>query len=120
MIEILQRIWAGEQRLRVFPAKQVIGQVAVFFKLPDQEIEEASREDCGCVLAKANCHLYIEEASRVEIQGCVKNKRDIPVIAVRNYGCPLVPPDRGFRALIKRLRHRFAERCPFLDFKRRP
>lgn len=120
MIEILQRIWGGEQRLRVFPAKQITGQVAVFFKLPDQEIEEASREDCGCVLSKANCHQYIEEHSRVEIQGCVKDKRDFPVIATRSYGSLLAPPDPSFRALIRRLRHWFAERWPFPDLKRRP
>lgn len=120
MIEILRRIWEGEQRLRVFPANQIIGQLAVFYKLPDQEIDRASREDCGRVLSKANCHHFIEKDSRVEIQGCVKDKPDIPVIAVRNYASLLAPPDRSFRALIQRLRHRFAERCPFLDFKRRP
>jgi hypothetical protein len=110
VVEILQRIWEGEQRLRIFPAKQITGQVAVFFKLPAEEIQAASREDCECVLSKANCHQFIEEHSRVNIHGNLSDKRDIPVIATRSYGSLAAPPDWRIRELTRRLRHWWTRR----------
>src|ERR1700678_1331177 len=47
MAGIVKTMWEGEQRLRVFPAKQITGQVAVFSRLPDGRILSEPGETCG-------------------------------------------------------------------------
>ena len=88
MVEILQRVWQGERRLRIFPAKRITGQVAVFFKLPQDEIDPATRTDCECVLSKANCHQFNEGNSTVEILGKLKGSTAQEIRALRTYSTP--------------------------------
>jgi hypothetical protein len=97
MVQILQRIWEGEQRLRLFPENQIIGQIAVFSKLLEGDIEEDTRGSCEVVLRKASCHRFLEEESRVEIEGKVEDRQGIRVLASRSYrgSCRLSWPSLG-------------------------
>jgi len=72
-VGVLARIWEGEQRLRIFPAIQVVGQIAVFSRLPDCGIATESRDDCMCVLQNSKYHSLDDEAGRITITGCVKS-----------------------------------------------
>jgi hypothetical protein len=83
---IVARIWEGEQRLRIFPANQIAGQVAIFSRLPESHTCEDSRRTCERVLSKTTCHRFHDDESRVEIVGRLKDKAESPVCASRRYG----------------------------------
>jgi hypothetical protein len=81
--QLVKKMWEGEQRLRVFPAKQIVGQVAVFSKLPDERISSESRETCFAILAKSACHTFDRESSQVEIRGKFKDDSASEILASR-------------------------------------
>jgi hypothetical protein len=104
---IVGRIWEGEQRLRLFPANQITGQIAVFSKLPGSHICEDSRQACERVLSKTSCHQFHEKESRVEIVGRLKDKAECRVCAWRRYdgfavlGAPFIAT--GLKRFMKKL-----------------
>jgi hypothetical protein len=84
-IIIIKRVWEGQDRLRMFPARQLSGQIAVFSKLPQGYIREESRETCERSLQKANCHQFDHAQRRVEILGRLDAKPSCEVRASRSY-----------------------------------
>ncbi len=100
LVKILQRIWEGEQRLRLFPENQIIGQIAVFSRLSLKDIEEDSRKCCEAVLSKASCHRFLENESRVLIEGNVVDRTAISVLASRDLEVSVRPRDRRIGDLI--------------------
>lgn len=83
--QIVRRIWEGEHRVRTFPVHQVVGQIAVFTCLPDDEIHSVSRDDCRKILGKVPQVSRIDDPTRFEIVGKLDDKLyDCPVVATRN------------------------------------
>jgi hypothetical protein len=86
MAQIVQAMWEGEQRLRFYPAQQIAGQIAVFSKLPDNQIDPSTRQTCRDVLAQcSNWHAFEDTARLVMINGSLKDKGEFPVIAQRAF-----------------------------------
>ena len=105
---VVRRIWEGEQRIRVFPAKQITGQVAVLSKLHSAYICDESRECCEAVLSKASCHEFDHANLRVQIIGSLFDKPPFEVRATRSYdpsaaAASAAPPAPSWRGIVKKL-----------------
>src|SRR5207253_1051817 len=52
MVLIVKAMWEGEQRVRLYPAHQLIGQIAVLSKPLNANIDPSTRQDCVDALGK--------------------------------------------------------------------
>ena len=53
---IVQKTWEGDDRLRVFPPHQILGQLAVFAKFANDAIEPEARQRCqNCLNKSLDC-----------------------------------------------------------------
>ena len=87
MAGILARFWEGENRLRVFPAWQILGELAVLARLPADQIAEGPRANCQKVLDKhAGMLNYLDDGSGVELKKELTHNHLKPcVVAVRSF-----------------------------------
>lgn len=87
IVQILARLWEGENRLRVFPAWQILGELAVLAHLPKGQIEEGARANCQRVLDKhAGMVNYLNDRSSVELKKeLTHNHLKLCVVAVRSF-----------------------------------
>jgi hypothetical protein len=66
---ILGKLWEGENRLRVFPAWQILGELAVLSRLADNQIAGKARESCQKVVDNhADMLKYSGDGSCVELK----------------------------------------------------
>ncbi len=85
MVRIVQAMWEGEQRIRLYPAQQIAGQIAIFSKILDDKIDPITRKTCLDVLATKNWHDFEENPPAVVIRGILKDNSEFPVNARRTY-----------------------------------
>jgi len=85
--QILARFWEGENRLRVFPAWQILGELAVLARLLTDQIAEGARENCQRVLENhADMLNYLDDGSSVEVTKDLRwNHLESRVVAVRSF-----------------------------------
>ena len=85
MAVLAGRIWEGENRVRVFSAHAIFGQIAVFSQLPG-EIDPGAKDRCRTILEK--CPPWLSHENRdnvVEISGSIIHKpNDIKVHAMHD------------------------------------
>jgi hypothetical protein len=82
---IVQGMWEGEQRIRLYPAQQIAGQIALFSKLGDDQIDPDTKTTCLEVLALKNWHTFEENDQAVIIRGALKDNSEFSILARR--GC---------------------------------
>jgi len=87
MAHIVQSMWEGEQRIRLYPAQQIVGQIALFSKLSGGDIEPVTKQNCLDVLAKIDWHMFEENLRTVVIRGSLDDRRRgaFPVFGRRRY-----------------------------------
>jgi hypothetical protein len=90
IVQIIKKMWEGEQLLRVYPPQQIVGQLAVLSRLGDAEIEAGTRQTCAEILAGVNWHTFHDNLARVEIRCRLQDDEDFPVSAWR--GLPADSP----------------------------
>lgn len=85
MVQIVAKYWEGEERLRIFPAEQIAGQLAVFTKLDAMKISPQATERCRISLQKDSTIKCTAQAnSYVEMEGNLSNNgQTIPVLFAR-------------------------------------
>lgn len=85
MVQIIAKYWEGEDRLRIFPAEQIGGQLAVFTKLDAMKISPLALERCRISLQKDSTIKWIAQTnSYVEMEGSLwNNGQKIPVVFAR-------------------------------------
>lgn len=85
MARIVESMWEGEQRIRLYPAQQIAGQIARFSKLPVGDVDPVARTTCLEVVAKRDWHTFEDNPRSVVIRGSLEDKREFPVTARRSY-----------------------------------
>ncbi len=85
--QILARFWEGQNRLRVFPAWQILGELAVLARLPEGQIAKETRENCENLLEKhAGMLNYSNDGSGVELRKELNHNHLKPcVVAKRSF-----------------------------------
>ncbi len=85
--KILARFWEGENRLRVFPAWQILGELAILARLPANQIAEGARENCQRVTENhADILNYQADDSSVEVTKDLRcNHLKSRVVAQRSF-----------------------------------
>lgn len=85
MVQIVAKYWEGEERLRIFPAEQIAGQLAVFTKLDAMKISPRATERCRISLQKDSTIKWRAQGnSYVEMEGNLSNNgQTIPVLFAR-------------------------------------
>lgn len=92
-VELISRtvanIWAGQDRLKVYPRLQVGAQIAVLSCLNDSEIEPEARKRCREIIQASN-HLTIDNpAEKVRIESVLQSgAKSIKVVAERPIHIP--------------------------------
>src|SRR5262249_20686869 len=76
---VVQAMWQGEQQIRLYPAQQILGQIAIFSKLPEEEIDPTARIDCLDVLGRQNWHTFHDSPPEVRITGSLKDTYRPPI-----------------------------------------
>jgi hypothetical protein len=84
MARIVQAMWEGEQRIRLYPAQQIAGQIAVFSKFADDRIDPSTKTTCLEVLALKDWHTFEENDQAVIIRGALKDNSEFPIIGRRD------------------------------------
>jgi hypothetical protein len=79
---IVSKIWEGQDRVRVFPAHQILGEIAVLARLSGDDIEPEARSRCEQVLAKTPDWIAYSQDC-VTIRGKLDDKCEFPVTGVR-------------------------------------
>lgn len=83
-VRIVGKIWEGEDRLRVFPSHQIIGEMAVLARLEENAIDPHARSRCHRVLEREADRFAYSGDGCVQITGRLNdNKGEFPVCAVR-------------------------------------
>jgi hypothetical protein len=85
MARIVGSMWEGEQRIRCYPAQQIAGQIAIFSKIPHQEVDTDAKTKCLEVLDKKKWHAFEDNPRAVVIRGSLDDNNGFPVIACRSY-----------------------------------
>jgi hypothetical protein len=80
--QIVKGMWEGEQRLRIYPAQQIALQLAVFSRLPDGEIDDASRDSSLTVLNRVAWHTFTEK--RAEVRGRLADEDPHEIVSLRS------------------------------------
>jgi len=86
VIEIVARLWEGQDRLRAFPAHQIAGQLAIFLALAEEIAEPEAKERCRRTLNKSpDLCSYSPGSEQVRIEGGLADGNQlIPVVAIRS------------------------------------
>ena len=80
---LTRRIWEGENRIHTYSAHAILGEIAVFSRLPDA-IDDAAQDRCRQVLDKSpESFCFPPDRDVVEISGKMDDRERIVVTAVR-------------------------------------
>jgi hypothetical protein len=82
--QIVARMWAGEQRLRSYPAQQIAGQLAVFSRLSPEHILEDARQNCLSSLRRVAWVHPSGSGRTLAIRGTLGDKDRHEVVAPRS------------------------------------
>jgi hypothetical protein len=83
VVQIVKRMWEGEQRLRIYPAQQIAGQLAVFSRLPKGLINDDSRTNCISTIDQVSWHRFNDQDGCVEVRGKLHDSASYEVVASR-------------------------------------
>ena len=80
---VIRKIWEGEQRLKVFSAHSILGEVAVLSHYIDH-LDDGAKERCSRVLKKNEEKVRIQASVHVELCGKLTDKSgDVAITAKR-------------------------------------
>jgi len=109
VLRIVQRIWAGENRVRLYTAHAIIGELAVMSRL-EKGIEENAIANCVLCLSKSEQNFEFPNGSSVvRMVASPNGKADDPIESQRSLVSILRPPPWYYSATAKIVRFIEAE-----------
>jgi hypothetical protein len=88
MVQIVASLWTGQQRLRVYPAQAILGQLAIFRRWPDASIHPQARANCERMLSLVSDEpSLLADPPRMQVRGQLQDSQGaLPVHAERLLG----------------------------------